>query len=308
MLYDVFLHELGHLQVIDAGGKTTRRKFASETRAQDSAENWCRELWSKPFDHSDPVHNPPSQEETASLRDGWTEANGLYKKGLLEEKTKAYEMAVAHYARAIERYPGHSLALERLGALSYGGMGTAQSSERAIELLESAVQSDPASSDSNIYLALALGRLNREAEARGYFERAVKLDSWAPLAMVMYADTIANWGHFSEAEAIFQKAMKTDRNCALAIRDCGRCLTRDHNPDAERNLGRAIALFERAVAVDPLDAESHYFLGDALTCVDGEEVRGIDHLKRALEINPSHAKAAAVLAEIEVERDCPDEG
>jgi tetratricopeptide (TPR) repeat protein len=42
MLYDVFLHELGHIQVVDRKAKSTRRRFASETRAQEFAEHWCR--------------------------------------------------------------------------------------------------------------------------------------------------------------------------------------------------------------------------------------------------------------------------
>ena len=291
MLYDVFLHELGHLQVIDEQAKTTRRKFASETLAQDFAEHWCHALWSRRIDHPDPVHNRPSDEEIAKLRDGWIEAHGHYKQGVLDETGEAYEAAVAHYTQAIEGYPGHAQALERLGALSYGGMAIAQSSERAAQLLSSAVRFDPASFDANIYLALALGRLNREAEARGFFERAIELDSRAPLAMVMYADTIANWGYFAEAEALFRKAIKKDPTCALAIRHYGRCLIRDHNPDADKNFGRATELFERAVAVDPSDAESHYRLGDILVCVDAEQQRGIAHLKEALEINPTHAKA-----------------
>ncbi|MBN2580536.1 MAG: hypothetical protein JXB10_16245 [Pirellulales bacterium] len=63
MLYDVFLHELGHLQIIDPDAKSLRRKFASETRADEFSKHWRRKLWSKHFDHSDTVHNPPSPHE-----------------------------------------------------------------------------------------------------------------------------------------------------------------------------------------------------------------------------------------------------
>jgi tetratricopeptide (TPR) repeat protein len=199
------------------------------------------------------------------------------------------------------------LALERLGVLSYGGRGTTQSNVRSIELLSKAVQLDPTLLNANLFLGLALARENREIEARRCFERAILLDSYPHVAMSTYADSLADWGYFAEAEALFRKAIKRDEGCVLAIRDYGRSLVRDHNPEAENNLGRAIELFERAVALDLGDAESHYRLGDALLCVDGEEERAVGQLKRALKINPTHARAARALAEIESAQDGLDE-
>jgi hypothetical protein len=63
MLYAVFLHELGHLQVIDDAARSDRLKFAREKLAHEFALEWCARLWSTPFPHSDPIHNPPSPEE-----------------------------------------------------------------------------------------------------------------------------------------------------------------------------------------------------------------------------------------------------
>jgi hypothetical protein len=62
LLYDVFLHELGHLQVVNEKAKDERRKFAMETKAQEFSMYWCRKLWSEPFDHSDPAHSPPEDD------------------------------------------------------------------------------------------------------------------------------------------------------------------------------------------------------------------------------------------------------
>jgi hypothetical protein len=62
MLYDVFLHELGHLQLA-AADRTDRLRFARERLAQEFAMEWCGWLWSTPFAHPDPVHNPPTDEE-----------------------------------------------------------------------------------------------------------------------------------------------------------------------------------------------------------------------------------------------------
>src|SRR5262249_59463945 len=63
LLYDVFLHELGHLQLIDDHARSERLKFARERRAEEFAVEWCARLWSEPFAHPDPVHGPPSPEE-----------------------------------------------------------------------------------------------------------------------------------------------------------------------------------------------------------------------------------------------------
>ena len=63
LLYDTFLHELGHLQIVDPSAKRLRRRFASETLAQEFANRWQRTLWAEHFDHPDPVHNPPRSEE-----------------------------------------------------------------------------------------------------------------------------------------------------------------------------------------------------------------------------------------------------
>ena len=60
---DVFLHELGHLQVVDDRAESQRRRFARETKAQEFAGFWRKQLWSEPFEHPDPVRNPPSESE-----------------------------------------------------------------------------------------------------------------------------------------------------------------------------------------------------------------------------------------------------
>ena len=70
LLYDVVLHELGHLQIVDQKAKNDRRRFAGETKAQEFADTWRRRLWEEPFDHPDPVHNPPSALELELLEVG----------------------------------------------------------------------------------------------------------------------------------------------------------------------------------------------------------------------------------------------
>jgi hypothetical protein len=67
LLYDVFLHEIGHLQIIDGQSSNNNRKFASETLAQKFADELRRKLWSSNFEHPDPVHNQPQPDELSII-------------------------------------------------------------------------------------------------------------------------------------------------------------------------------------------------------------------------------------------------
>ena len=66
LLYDVLLHEIGHLQIINPDSKDFRRKFAVETKAQEFADLWRKKLWKEYFEHPDAVHNPPAADELTS--------------------------------------------------------------------------------------------------------------------------------------------------------------------------------------------------------------------------------------------------
>jgi hypothetical protein len=67
LLYNVLFHEIGHLQLVRPKSRRWKRKFASETLAQLFADNLRGRLWSESFDHGDPVHNPPAEDELAFL-------------------------------------------------------------------------------------------------------------------------------------------------------------------------------------------------------------------------------------------------
>ena len=68
MLYNTFLHELGHTQLINPKAMSERLRYARERKAEEFAEKWRKELWSHDFDHPDPVHNKPSPAELADLK------------------------------------------------------------------------------------------------------------------------------------------------------------------------------------------------------------------------------------------------
>ena len=71
LLYYVFLHELGHLQIVDTTAVHTYRKFAGERIAQEFSDYWRTRLWAESFDHGDPAHNRPSVAELETLKCYW---------------------------------------------------------------------------------------------------------------------------------------------------------------------------------------------------------------------------------------------
>ena len=65
MIYQVFLHELGHVQVMKEDARSAPLKFAREKAADAFAVKWAKRLWSEPFPHPDPVHHAPTVTEIA---------------------------------------------------------------------------------------------------------------------------------------------------------------------------------------------------------------------------------------------------
>jgi hypothetical protein len=90
LIYDVFLHELGHLQVVDPHDPSPRRKFAAELRAEDFATYWRTHLWSEEFPFPDPGHGPPSRNtdsENASRNDpDWGQKMGIFLDWFLKKR------------------------------------------------------------------------------------------------------------------------------------------------------------------------------------------------------------------------------
>jgi hypothetical protein len=60
LLYDVFLHEVGHLQLVNEKTKSERLRYAREKFAQEFADRWRKRFWAEHFDHHDPIHNAPA--------------------------------------------------------------------------------------------------------------------------------------------------------------------------------------------------------------------------------------------------------
>ena len=83
LLYEVFLHEVGHLQLVNRKSRAWRRKYADETLADRFADEYRRKLWKVSFDHPDIVHNPPQEDEIAFIS-AWQGLNKKQRFSLVE--------------------------------------------------------------------------------------------------------------------------------------------------------------------------------------------------------------------------------
>lgn len=310
MLYDVFLHELGHLQVVRPRARAPRRKFAREVLAQRFADHWRRRLWSEPFDHPDPVHNPPAASERDLAAHQWPGAHAAYKRGLHLDRScrsapvplrREPEAAAArHFIAALTQHPGHPMALERLGAWSWAGVGVEPSVGRAVRLLSDAVRADPRSPDAWLYLAIVLGEAgpDRREAARAAFARAVAADPFPPVALVQYAVALGKWGCFAEAERLFQRALRAKPDASWVLTDYARLLLHADGSAGPADVARAGRMCERAVALDPTDARRHYWLAVALSRLPEQHERALNHVRRAIELDPGRRDAEELQSEL----------
>jgi tetratricopeptide (TPR) repeat protein len=286
MLYDVLLHEIGHLQIIDDGAPSPRRRFADEKRAQEFADRLREELWSSHFDHADPVHNPPSAEEMGALS-RWGEAHAAYKNG--------------EFKRALELYPEHPQALTELSKLVFRDHGwdrpDHESYAQVAELLRRALISDPTSFDANLRLGWACGHLGRHGDARHYIARALRHGELSVGGLSALADAHADWGFLDESERLFEKALALEPGRARTLRDHARAVW-DLGPHTPKATSRALMLFERALAAAPDDAGSHLYFARALAMIPGEHARALLHAERALVLRPDHAGADELVARL----------
>ena len=302
MLYDVLLHEIAHLQIVLPKSKNVRRKYASEGIAHGFAAAWRKKLWAVHFDHPDPVHNAPSEEELDALRKGWAAAHQHYKKGHKLEEAGDRRMAAESYDKALSLYPDHALALERLGILTYAGHsehGDSPPWEKVIGMLRHALAQDPMLCDVTLYLGMTLHELDRREAAREMFERAISIDPYVDLAKTVYAQHLDYWGEFEAAEDLFKRILKKDPKSGLALRNYANMLMFRSKEFNEEDTRRAIALLDRARGLGS-EYYCHYLLGIAHSHL-GNMQDAVEHMRETVRLRPGYKDAEESLREWESE-------
>lgn len=298
MLYNTLLHEIGHLQVVHERARPPRRKFADEPVAEDFANQWREDLWSKPFAHPDPVHNPPSADEIRALA-CWAEAHTEYRRSIGVKE----QVARKHCERAVELFPDHPRALTLMAHClvndAMDGDAGAQHEARtqAIGLLERALRTDPTSYGANLRMGRNCGHVGRYDDARHYIDRAFHHGRPTTEGLVLLGRAHADWGFLAEAERFFQKAIAREPASSKVLRNYARAVW-DLGARTPEETARALGLFERALAARPNDRYAQLYFARALAALPGELPRAIHHAERALELCPSDTAASALVARL----------
>ena len=189
LLYDVFLHELGHLQIVDAIAKSERRKFAMETRAQDFAMNWCKRLWTQPFLHADSVHSPPSNTELADAGD-----------------------KIADTLYLIERRPNDAELFQKLGGL-YRKKGKMAEGKAAFE---KSLELDPRDPWTHLFLGNWHYFQDDFASAIEHFANAASLMPDCAVAFWCLAEAYEAQDQAELADAHYRRAVEVEPSNKLA--------------------------------------------------------------------------------------------
>jgi predicted O-linked N-acetylglucosamine transferase (SPINDLY family) len=205
-------------------------------------------------------------------------ASDLVQQGLAHHQAGRFAPAEDCYRQALARQPGHSDALQLLGALLLGQSRSAE----AVPLLEKASRKLPAVPEVWSNLAAAQRNTGDAEAAVRSAERALRLRPRFAIAALNLGHALHDLKRGERAEAAYRRAIESDPGFAAGWSALGASLT-------ERGaLSDAIAALERAVELDPADAGAQHNLAQALLATGraGDAVRQID---QALALAPADA-------------------
>jgi tetratricopeptide (TPR) repeat protein len=176
-------------------------------------------------------------------------------------------------------------------------------SKKGIDLLQRGLQASQIEPmvryELHFNLAYAFSQRGDYKRAEKQFQAAVE----QPISAYLKLGTYNNWGNMRmrqknpvAAQVLFQKVVEIDPNFALGFYNLATALK------ATGNLNGAVLCYQRAIELDPTDAESHQGLG-VTYLKGGRVVEGLDSLRRAIALyqqqgSPEAERLQQVLTEM----------
>lgn len=208
---------------------------------------------------------------------------GLYylERGQIDDAIRLFE-------KGVEVDPRSSDALQNLGN-AFRMKGLAKDAER---MYRKAMKVSP--EDSTVYALLGASLLdqNQVENAERYYRRALELNASNGFAYVGLAFVaLRQKGEPANIEFLAEKALEFEPDNADIRFDLGRISRWIQQP------ARAIAHFEEAVALRPHSWNYHMELARTLWA-NGSGQQALAPIRKAIELNPSHAESHLILAGI----------
>jgi len=160
--------------------------------------------------------------------------------------------------------------------------------EQSKTCFELALRDDASSAEALYGLGSVYLKQSRRAEARDFFERAVKgrasfpetlPNAWNNLGLLETQD-----GHTDEAIPLFEQALKVSPNNLIALDNLASAYRQQKRWDEARRV------LDRALAVSPDNPEANYSLGMVYAQTNDNE-RAYEHLQKALRARPDYPEA-----------------
>lgn len=207
--------------------------------------------------------------------------------GIAYHQAGLWEQARELYAGVLRLVPQHPEALHLLGVLEL----QSNRPESAVELIQQAAALHPEIAVYHSNLGEALRRTGRLEEALAHLRSAVEIDagnadSWNNLGSARaekedWAEAIAC---FERSDALAPQNPATRQNLALA------CVKQGMRRIAEERVDEAMALGERALALQPAFMEAKYFLSLARQQA-GQFARALELCAEVIASHPDYADA-----------------
>ncbi len=242
----------------------------------------------------------------------------LHGVGLLAMQSARPDLAAAYLARAAQIAPSVAIYHHNLGE----AWMLAGDLNQAAACLRRAIWIEPARPETHAVLGVALSRLQRFQQATESLQQAIHLGADRPEIYQHLANALLQLNRFVEAETSARKAIDRAPNSAETWQSLGESLGNQNRTDealaAFRRaielksdfalphystgltlaaLGRtdeAIASFQHALRIRPDFPEAQLHLGSTLLQINPDQ--GIEHLRKAVQLRPTHLDSHIELA------------
>jgi tetratricopeptide (TPR) repeat protein len=207
-----------------------------------------------------------------------------------------YDRAEALFASALAASPAYYTALLNLGVMAtYTGHYA-----RAREALTAAVEQKPQNVEALYRLACVDEASNQWEAAVMGLAQAEKLDPWRADVQKLLAVATGELGALDDSVAAWDRYLKLAPNDEIARRERAYALTRSGKVE------QGIAELEDFAARHPDDPTAQYELGRAVG--DADIPRALQHLDKALLLNPKYASARSARGDLYDQQNKPESG